>query len=164
MRLKTRNWLLGFFIIVFVLLFAIIGLVAYIDPFFHYHKPHTDMFYYQLGNERSINDGIAKHFDYDAIVTGTSMAQNFKTSDIDRIFKVSSVKLPFSGGSYNEINDCLKVALKSNGQKVKIIVRGLDMSMFFQNKDTMRFDLGTYPTYLYDNNTETKFSDAKNQR
>lgn len=94
-------------------------------PFFHYHKPNTERYYYMLNNERSQNDGISKHFDYDALITETSMAQNFIASEMDKIFGTNSIKVCYSGGSYKEINDNLVVALKYNPD-LKTIVRGLE--------------------------------------
>lgn len=122
-----------------------------IDPFFHFHKPYTDVYYYNLNNQRSQNDGICKHFDYDALITGTSLVENFKTSEFDKIFGVNSIKVPYSGGSYKEINDNLVRALACNNN-LKTIVRGLDVHRFFDEASSMRSDLGKYPTYLYDNN------------
>lgn len=121
-----------------------------VDPFFHYHKPDTSTYFYSLNNQRSQNDGISKYFDYQGLITGTSMAENFKTSEAEAIFGGTFIKVPYSGGSYKEINDNLKVAISHN-RDLKIIIRGLDMGKFLNNKDFMA-DLGTYPTYLYDNN------------
>ena len=50
--------------------------VVVVDPYFHYHKPFSFLSY-RLYEERYINDGISRHFDFDAMITGTSMAQNF---------------------------------------------------------------------------------------
>ena len=66
---------------------CIISVVVYVDPFMHYHKPIISKFFYSLDNQRSQNDGIIKYFDYDAIITGTSMIENFKTSEFDKLFK-----------------------------------------------------------------------------
>lgn len=58
---------------------AIIGRrVIMVDPFFHYHKPDTATYFYSLDNERSQNDGIIKNFKYDAVITGTSLVENFR--------------------------------------------------------------------------------------
>ena len=134
---------------------AALGLIGYevykVDPYFHYHKPDTSAYYYVLNNQRSQNDGISKHFDYNALITGTSMTENFKTSEFDEIFDVHSVKVSYSGGSYKEMNDNLKIALRHN-PNLKTIVRCLDMGFFFDSPNRMREDLGKYPTYLYDEN------------
>lgn len=118
-----------------------------VDPFFHYHKPLPGLFYV-LNNERYQNDGILKHFDYNAIITGTSMTENFKTSEFDKLFNVNSIKVPFSGAMFKEINDNLKTAYKTN-HKLKYVVRCLDNYKILVDKDAMSNDLGKYPEYLY---------------
>lgn len=151
--MKSKIWLTGWSILIAAIL-GIIGAMVYkVDPYFHYHKPYIDEYFYSLdlNNQRSQNDGISKHFDYDALITGTSMTENFKTSQFDDIFGVNSIKVSYSGGSYKEINDNLIRAFASNDD-LKTIVRGLDMNMFFDVASRMRLDLGVYPTYLYDNN------------
>ena len=149
--MKKRAWIIGWFAIVAIAL-ILIGIFVYtVDPYFHYHKPYTDRYYYILNNQRSQNDGISKYFEYDALITGTSMTENFKTSELDEMFGVASVKVSYSGGTYKEINDNLKKALKYNSN-LKMIIRGLDIGRFFDSPDKMREDLGKYPTYLYDEN------------
>jgi hypothetical protein len=154
---KAKLWVIGYLILVLGALTFIGILVIKIDPFFHYHKPDTDTYYYTLNNERSQNDGIVKHFDYDALITGTSMTENFKTSEMDEIFGTKSIKVPFSGGWYKEINDNVAVALTHNPH-LKTIIRSLDLNYLMLDKDSVRSDLGEYPTYLYDDNI---FNDTK---
>lgn len=149
--MNTKKWLAAWLLIVGIILGTAGFLVYKVDPFFHFRKPDTAHYYYALNNERSQNDGITKHFSYNALITGTSMTENFKTSEMDAIFGTKSIKVPYSGGSYKEINDNLKTALSCNPE-LKTIVRCLDLGMIVQDKDTMRLDLGTYPTYLYDDN------------
>lgn len=157
MKVNSKIWIAGFLMLSLGTL-AYIGMqTVQVDPFFHYHAPYTDSYYYDLNNQRSQNDGICRYFEYDALITGTSMTENFKTSEMDEIFGTNSIKVPYQGSTYKEINDNLKKAL-SNNENLKIIVRGLDMLQFFSDSDTMRFDLGEYPTYLYDDNI---FNDVK---
>lgn len=155
--MKTRAWIAGWFAIVLIALIMIGGFVYHIDPYFHYHKPYTDNYYYTLNNQRSQNDGISKHFEYTALITGTSMTENFMTSEVEEIFGVDSVKVPYSGASYKEINNNLINALKYN-QDLKMIFRGLDTGMFLDTPNRMRNELGIFPTYLYDDNP---FNDVK---
>ena len=154
--MSAKKWLVCFGIETVLLLVGIAAVILFVDPYFHYHKPVGSM-YYTLSNERSQNDGILKHFDYDSIITGTSMAQNFKTSEFDGIFNVNSIKVCFAGGSYKEINDNIKKAFES-GHQVKYVLRCLDYGSIIADKDRMRFDLGEYPVYLYDKNP---FNDVK---
>lgn len=144
--ISNKKWGICFIILTLILLLAGALPTIIIDPYFHYHAP-LSCFEYPMNNERYQNDGIVKHFEYNAIITGTSMTQNFKASEFDELFDVCSVKIPFSGGSYKEINNTLRNAVKSNPD-IKVILRGLDGDRFFDKKDTMRHS--SYPTYLYD--------------
>ena len=148
--MTAKKWCIGFFIEFFILLTGVLLIAIFVDPYFHYHKPVSHMFY-SLNNERSQNDGIIKQFDYDTIITGTSMAQNFRTSEFNEVFGADAIKVCFSGGSYKEINDNIKKAFES-GHDVKYVLRCLDYNRIISDKDKMRFDLGEYPIYLYDQN------------
>ena len=151
MKTKSKIWIAGYFILVAGALGIAGGWVVKVDPFFHYHKPNTAKYFYTLDNQRNLNDGIIKHFDYDALITGTSMTENFRTTEMNSVFGVNSIKVPFAGGTYKEINDNLAKALACN-PGLTTVVRGLDMEYFFDHKDRIRDDLGEYPTYLYDDN------------
>ncbi len=157
MKIKSKKWIMGYFIIVIGLLGIVGRWVVMVDPFFHYHEPDIATYFYSLDNERSQNDGIIKNFEYDAVLTGTSLVENFRTSEVDSLFGVDSIKICFAGASYKEINDNLIKVLKYNPD-VKMIIRGLDMAMFFDQSDRMRVDLGEFPEYLYDSNV---FNDVK---
>lgn len=149
--MKAKVWLTGWLIIVLSAL-CVIGYQVYsVDPYFHYHKPEVDKYFYPLDNPRSQNDGISRNFEYDAIVTGTSMTENIRTTEVDELFGVNSIKVPYSGGSFKEVNDNIERALSTNSN-ITTIIRCLDLSKILTEPDAMRFDLGEYPTYLYDDN------------
>lgn len=145
----SRKWCILVLSATFFMLLCLGGITIMIDPFFHYHAPLNSL-QYPIDNERYQNDGIMKHFEYNAIITGTSMAENFKTSEFDDIFNVNSIKVPFAGASYKEINDNIEKAISTNSN-IKIIVRCLDYSRLLDEKNAMRYSTDFYPTYLYDN-------------
>ena len=149
MKRKAVLWVLGFSALVAAALVCVAVLSVCVDPFFHYHSPETDRFYYSLDNQRSQNDGIVKHFEYQGIITGTSMAENFRTSEADSLFGCRFVKVPLEGATFRETGDLLRTALTANPD-VRFVIRGLDINKFGDDKDLMRTDLGEYPTYLYD--------------
>lgn len=155
--MKAKVWLISWLIIVVSALCVFGFWVFKIDPFFHYHKPDLEKYFYALYNQRSQNDGISKHFDYDTLITGTSMTENFRTSEVDSIFECNSIKVAYSGGTYKEINDNIDIAIKSNSN-LKRVIRCLDMGKFGKSWDDRRTDLGEFPTYLYDSNP---FNDVK---
>lgn len=124
-----------------------IGTVAYLDPFFHYHAPHEG-FYYQLNNERFQNRGIAKYFNYDSILTGSSQTLGTKASELENYFGGNFAKLPFSGATFYETGEVIRIAYDS-GHDLKLVVRSLDVNHIVEDSHAYRIDLGEYPEYLY---------------
>lgn len=142
--------------IIIILILLVSSIVLIVDPFFHYHKPLIFLNYFMSGNQqRYMNDGIVKKFNYNAIITGTSMTENFRSSQFNNLFNINSVKVPFFGGSYKEINDIIKISLQNN-KNIKYILRGLDFGKINEKSDKMSYD--SYPEYLYDDNI---FNDYK---
>lgn len=145
---SSKKWVICFLSCMLFVLVAIGTFMVVVDPCFHYHKPIEGL-RYSLQNERYQNDGIVKNFEYDAIITGSSMTECFRTSQMDEIFGVHSIKVPYSGGSYKEVNNILTVATEHNSD-IQMVVRCLDTMRFFDDKDYL--DYTGYPTYLYDEN------------
>lgn len=144
---NTKRWSILCLFLVLALLLTAAVLTAVIDPYFHYHAP-LDSFSYPLNSQRYQNDGIVRHFDYDALITGTSMTENFKSSELDTLFDVHSVKVCYSGGTFAELTANLRQALESNPD-LRLVVMGIDEWFLFAGRD-MILASGEYPTYLYD--------------
>lgn len=142
--MSTRGYGISFLIIVFAVL-TLVGTVNYlIDPYFHYRK--SESLSYELVNQRYQNDGITRSFDYNAMIVGTSMCENFKTSEFDKLFGTDSIKICFSGADYKEINEAIVRGIAYN-DKLKVVFRGLDLSRLAKDKDSQSYDY--YPDYLY---------------
>lgn len=146
--MKSKNWNLLVLCGTAFFLVAIAIITIIIDPFLHYHGPLLGL-QYPLNNERYQNDGISRNFEYDALITGTSMTQNFKPSEMDALFDCKTIKLSYSGASYKEINDGVVRAISYNPD-LKYVVRSLDAH--FLNYDANQNEYHNYPEYLYDNN------------
>ena len=137
--------------ILLIPIYVLIGIIVIIDPYFHYHKPIAGISYI-VDNERYQNDGILKNFDYDAIITGTSLDENVKTSEVDKLFEVKSIKVAYSGGYFPEIARGLKLSYKT-GHNPKIIMMSLGYNNYIlQDKDFWGNEDFDYPYYLYDDN------------
>lgn len=147
---SSKRWMAAMLAVLMILLVGFASVIIVVDPYFHYHRPLSGL-YYELNNERSQNDGIIKHFDYDAMVIGTSMAENYKTSEVDELFGVNSIKTTFAGGTYKELNDNIANAIEANPD-LKLVIRPLDYSYIMDDANRIRDDLGDYPDYLYDDN------------
>jgi len=131
-----------------VFFLAITGLSIYIiDPFQHYRKSSWYQAVYT--NELYLNPGIAKNYTYDSIVLGTSMTENFVLSDIkEQLSFKEPVKLCLAGGQIKTINTTAKIAFKSG--QVKNVLYGLDFLQFKGKINSMRSEMSSFPSYLYD--------------
>lgn len=145
---QSKKWFKKCIISLMGTIFLVFAVVYVFDPYFHFHKPFSFVSY-RLYDERYTNDGISRHFDYDAIVTGTSMAQNFKTSELDALFGTQSVKETFSGAGYKELSENLERALERNPD-LKTVIWTMDYNALVRDKDWTQYE--DYPTYLYDDN------------
>lgn len=144
--ISTKKWGIS----AICLLVAVFGVIAaamiIVDPYFHFHAPLEGVSY-PIDNQRYQNHGILENFEYDGIITGTSMTENFKSSEFDELFDANSVKVPFSGSYLKETTDQIENALKHNSN-IKYVLRSLDFYAVYARKDVVS-DY-EYPEYLYD--------------
>ncbi len=145
--LRARSWVLFWFLSAVFSLLAIGYAVYRTDPFFHYHAPDTDRYFYVVDSPRFQNDGILRYFNYDSVLTGTSMTFNFKTSEADRLWNMHSVKTSITGAWYPEVDGTISRAF-SYQPGIKTVIRGLDPEYMLKQGDA--YD--EIPTYLYDSN------------
>ncbi|MCL2253406.1 MAG: hypothetical protein FWC09_03100 [Lachnospiraceae bacterium] len=148
-----KKWCLLTVSIVTLSLFLIASLTVFIDPFFHYHKPH-EWLSYRFGDQNYVNPGIVRNFDYDAIIIGTSMSENFKPSLFSQLLGENAVKVPYSGGKTKNFNALLELAFKSNDE-IKSVYMGLDLNMLIEKNASEARE--PFPEHLFDNNP---FNDA----
>ena len=145
---RQKKWFIRCIVCYVLILVIMVFVVWIVDPLFHYHKPFP-FISYRLYYERYINDGILRHFDYDTVITGTSMAQNFKPSEAEELFGGNCVKTTFSGAGFEELSDNLERALRRN-DNLHTVIWTLDYSGLVRDADWAQYD--DYPTYLYDDN------------
>lgn len=135
---KQRKWgILALLLGVFLVLFALIAAVGwYVDPYMRYHAPRLDTFYYfyESGEERAVNPAIARYVPTDGLITGTSMTENFKASEAERLFGAGFQKLPLPGAYFGEVSSLLRTALQANPD-LRFAVRSLDMYNFDKSED-----------------------------
>ena len=146
--MKSKTWN----VVVLGSVAGILGLVALanfiIDPYLHYRKPEGGL-EYPLKDERYINDGIARNFEYEAMITGTSMTQNFKASQMENLWQVPVIKTCYSGATFHEVNTSIRRALAYNPD-LKYVLCSLDGSRTRNNAYKDSYE--GYPEYLYDKN------------
>lgn len=93
-----RKFIRSFFIRSILLLSAVIAVVVVFDPFYHYHRPLpglkavlTDKEYQCIGTLRT--------FDYDALIVGSSVCENYNNHWFDDGFDCQTIKAIRSYGA-----------------------------------------------------------------
>lgn len=152
--MNSKKWNLFVLIGTSAILLLLAAVTALIDPFLHFHKP-LNFLEYPLKDERYQNDGIARHYDYDAIITGTSMTQNFKVSQLNELMNVTAIKTSYSGASFHELAQSIDRALGYRSD-TKLVLCSLDGSRILYPADKDEYE--GYPDYLYNKNP---FDDVK---
>lgn len=141
---KALQWIKRTVLLTGAILVMAAGITFLLDPYFHYHKPVSN---YRLREARYTNNGIARHFDYEAIIIGTSMTGNFSTSEYQELFGCEAVKLTLPGASFRETSMQLERALQYNEEITEVLL-SLDLDRILMDWDWMKdYEL---PEFLYD--------------
>lgn len=131
-------------------LFIVSFLIIAIDPYFNFHNPITGISYI-MDNERYQNPGILMRYSYNALITGTSMDENIRVSEVDKLFSVNSVKAPFAGAYFPELAVAIRRAF-STGHNLKMITMSIGYYQYNEDKDYWGNEGFDYPEYMYDDN------------
>ena len=116
-----------------------------IDPLFQYHQPWFGL-KPVVTNERYQNAGIAKTFDYENVIIGNSLAENFYVSDVEKMFGGKTIKLTASGSHTKDWTYLLEILKNKHPKNILI---NLDPYIMDANPDEIKYEL---PEYLYDMN------------
>lgn len=115
--------------------------------FFQYHKP-LKWFPYLIENQLCQNPGIAKQFEYDSVLLGSSMTINFNTIWFDEYFDLNTIKLTYNAACPLDQDTILEVIEKYHGE-VEAVFLGVDITTYSRPVDERAYEL---QEYLYDNN------------
>ncbi|GAB4266690.1 hypothetical protein Tfer_3133 [Thermincola ferriacetica] len=129
-----------------ILIFMTVNFI--VDPLQYYRKA-----FYQpdfSDQQRYQNPGLAKNYQYDTIILGTSMSENFLPSYIDAKLGVKTLKLSIMGSSAKE--QFMIGNLAVNTGKVKNIIWAVDYFSLRGEPNRVRDEYGAFPYYLYDKN------------
>ncbi len=126
--------------------FALIVLcVTLVDPFEVYHKATAFIPPIQSGTQSYSNAGIAKSYDYDSIIIGSSMTENFRPSQLDAALGGRFVKLCVNGGTPFNHKQMMDMAFSTHD--VRRVLYGMDVDALSFFYTTPKAEM---PTYLYD--------------
>ncbi len=118
-------------IYILALMFLVGGIVYIADPFYVYHGP--------LGDEKTVlynrdyqMPGTVRNFDYDTVILGSSVAENFDSNFINTQYNSETLKIIRASGSVADLLYYMEVAHKEND--IKRVFWSLDI--FAMTKDT----------------------------
>jgi hypothetical protein len=119
-----------------------------VDPFQQYRKPTWYEARYYRPLQRYVNSGMAKHYDYDTVITGSSMMENYRNSEVGKILNGKAINLAMGAMTAYELRQLLTTILAS--AKAKHIILDLNFNAF-AGPPAMQIVTEPLPLYLYDN-------------
>ena len=143
--MTAKRWALLTLSLILSALLLCVALVAWIDPFEVYHKATRFIPPIASGTQSYSNAGIAKSYDYDSIVIGSSMTENFRPSQLDSLLGGRFVKLCVNGGTPYNHRQMMTMAFDTH--ELRTVLYGLDLEAltFFYTAPKAEM-----PDYLYD--------------
>ena len=143
--MSAKRWAVSLICISLVIVSLFGAAEFYLDPLLCF-RGETGPLTYRHYSEIYANPGIAKHYDYNAVLIGSSVAENTDVSEIDRLFDCVTIKVPYSGGNSCNFRVILDVCYGA-GKRIDRVFWALDEYALTTAVDIPRYPL---PEYLYD--------------
>ena len=151
MSKACKRWACGLLAAVLVLLAACAAVVYLVDPCLYYRMP--DKWEPVFFSERYQGAGLAKNVPADTVLVGTSMAANYRASEVGETFGGSAVRITIPDGYLSEFDQVMDVVFRS--QTPKRVVFALDLNIPVRDESGVT---GAMPEYLYN---DSLLDDAK---
>ena len=145
--MSSKKWFVSLISITMVIVVLLGALQFYLDPLLQYGGERGPLTY-RTYNELYCNPGIAKNYEYNAVLLGSSIVENTDVNELNELFDCNSIKVPYAGGTSYNHNKILAVCY-SSGHKIDKVFWALDEYALTADKDSSRYPL---PEYLYDTN------------
>ena len=147
--MSSKKWIISFLSLSITVMIILMSIVYVYDPFCYYRIPENRFI---VNNYRFLNAGIAKNADYDTVIIGSSMTQNFNMNSFREKLNLNPVKLSVGAMSIEGME--LTYNLVDSVGKADNVFLCIDAPPLNKAED----DLSTYATYLYN---ETELDDFK---
>ncbi|MBQ8598065.1 MAG: SGNH/GDSL hydrolase family protein [Lachnospiraceae bacterium] len=144
----SQKFIKQFFIGSGVLLVLCALAVVVFDPFFQYHKPLPGLKEILTEKEYQV-PGTLKNFEYDSVIAGSSVAENYYNDWFNQGFDCNVVKAIRSYGATADL--CYFLDMAFEHQELKYVFYNLDPSALVADLEPT-YELTGSPMYLYDDN------------
>ena len=132
--------------------------VFLVDPFYHYHDAWFGM-PVVLENAVYQTPGAARNLEYDSVIVGTSMTENFHASWFDEAMGWKTLKLSYSGARTDDLKAILGQIYTNREAPENIL---MDVNAYQLTVDP-KTAYAIRPEYLYDDKIVTDTSYLYNQ-
>lgn len=144
----AKKYIKWFLCGVVAILFLCMATVVLFDPFFQYHKPLPGL-KAVLSDKEYQCVGTLKTFEYDSVIAGSSVAENYNNRWFDEGFDCTSIKAIRSYGATADLCYLLDKAFEE--QELKYVFYSMDPTALDATPEPT-FESTGCPMYLYDNN------------
>lgn len=151
MKQAYKRWVCGLLAACAVLLAACAAVVYFVDPCLYYRIPEN--WDPVLFSERYQAAGLAKNVPADTVLMGTSLAANYRRSEIAETFGTTAVRITIPDGYLSEFDKTMDVLFRS--QDHQRVIFGLDANILVRDESGLT---SAMPDYLYNGNP---FDDVK---
>lgn len=151
MKEAYKRWVCGLLAACAVLLAACAAVVYFVDPCLYYRIPED--WDPVLFSERYQAAGLAKNVPADTVLMGTSLAANYRRSEIAETFGTTAVRITIPDGYLSEFDKTMDVLFSS--QDPQRVIFGLDANILVRDESGLT---SAMPDYLYNDNP---FDDVK---
>ncbi len=104
---SPAKWIVSFFAL-FLVLCVLLSLAAYaVDPFFQFRFNSAYLM------DSDIAGGLIKHYDYDTLILGSSITQNFRMNTFREELNDTPLHIGVGGISLRMIEDCMETAYRA---------------------------------------------------
>lgn len=145
--MSRKSWVILTLICLLLCIGGAVAAVTIVDPFELYHKATLYRPPIDNGTQSYSNAGIAKSYEYDSVIIGSSMTENFSPSQLDEVFGGTFVKLCINGGSPFNHGQMMTMAFATHD--VKRVFYGIDIELLTYFHTTPKTKM---PDFLYDFN------------
>lgn len=152
--MNKKDFLKKLMIFIFGAAFLTAAAVFIFDPFFHYHKPIRPLKAVLTQAEYQVI-GTLRNFEYDSLIAGSSMAENYNNQWFDDLFDCTAIKAVKPGANTSDLIYLLNQAYEE--KDIKNIFYTLDISALTTSVREHYVNEGM-PLYLYNKNP---FDDIK---
>lgn len=144
----SRKFIRQFFIGSSILLLICALTVILFDPFFQYHKPLSGLKAVLTEKEYQV-PGTLKNFEYDSVIAGSSVAENYYNDWFNEGFDCNIIKAIRSYGATADL--CYFLDMAFEYRDLKYVFYNLDPSALVADPEPT-YELTGSPMYLYDDN------------